>query len=217
MKRTEKTRFGDSAGALEHTKTKLISTFEQRQSIEPDFNVLDWYVIESNIKCEAKAAQNLADAGFTPYLPKQKFEIIHHRTKKRVEKTVNLFRQYLFVGMPKTAPNWFALRRCEGVKCVLGIDEPLIVPTAQVRDFWRKEQDMQFDSTREARLHRGETMQKRFPKGRKFKHRIADVPFIAQVESVNARGVITAMVDLLGKQTRVKIDAESVAKEDRAA
>lgn len=193
------------------------SIYEQRQTSEPDFDAFDWYVVESNIKCEVKAAQNMAEAGFVPYLPKQKFEIIHHRSKKRVEKTVNLFRQYLFVGMPKNNPAWFNLRRCEGVKCVLGIDEPMIVPTAQVRSFWRKEHDLQFDNTKQAKQHRGETYQKQFPKGHTFKHRIADVPFMAKVESVNARGVITAMVDMLGTQTRLKIEAETIAEDDRAA
>ena len=191
--------------------------YSDRQTNEPDFGALDWYVVESNIKCEAKAAQNMADAGFVPYLPKLKFEVIHHRTKKRIEKTANLFRQYLFVGMPKNNPAWFNLRRCEGVKWVLGIDEPMIVPTAQVRDFWRKEHDLQFDSTKEAKQHRGETYQKQFPKGHKFNARVAGAPFLAKVESVSARGVITAMVEMFGAQTRIKIEADSVAKEDRAA
>lgn len=189
--------------------------FDKRQTSEPDFSAFEWYVIKTNIKCESRAARSLHDAGYGAYLPKLKFEIRHHRTKKWLTKEANLFRQYLFAGMPIGTADWFSLRRCDGVEYVLGIDEPMPVKTGAVRDFWEREHKLEFDTTKEARLARREigrtrreTTRMKFPPGSRFKTRVSDVPFFGKVVSVNGRGAIMAMVEMFGRMTPMEIDPE---------
>jgi len=122
----------------------------------------NWFVVQTNIKCEEKATGNLSDAGITVYYPSFKKEIVHHRTKKVVTKTYPLFRGYLFVCMPKVGADWFTLRRCEGVESVLGVEgRPIPVPAKSVEQFIAAQADLQFDQTDKARIHRGEIKKNR--------------------------------------------------------
>lgn len=117
----------------------------------------NWYVVQTNIKCEEKATGNLSDAGITVYYPCYRKEIVHHRTKKIVTKTYPLFRGYLFVSMPAVGADWFTLRRCEGVESILGVEgRPIPVPAKSVEQFIAAQEDLQFDQTDKARKHRGE-------------------------------------------------------------
>jgi transcription termination/antitermination protein NusG len=188
-----------------------------RVDYRPEFRALNWFVIKSNIKCEERAASSLEAAGFVPYLPKQKFEIIHHRTKAVLDKEVNLFKQYVFVGFDNDKNDWFTLRDCDGVERPLGVDGPVRMKAEVVEEFWEKEHRLEFDDTREAQLHRKEigrtlreTTRLRFPVNSTVRIELAGVPFFAKVRSVNARGAIEAMADMLGRMVPVEVWPEEV-------
>ena len=140
-----------------------------------------WYVVRTNIKCEDRAARNLRQAGYRVYLPKMRKDIVHHRTKKRITRSFVLFNRYLFVGVPAEDPNWYKLRACEGVECVLGEDGPegrryLPVPRETVASFVMAQRNLDFDATRRAEIKRKEigrtekqTLKMRFPVGSRFR------------------------------------------------
>jgi transcription antitermination factor NusG len=202
----------------------ISSKWLKRQEEQPEFFLYDWYVLVTNPTKSAKAAQNLDDEGYTVYLPKQQFEVIHHRTKAVMVKTVDLLKQYLFVGMPRENADWFTLRRCEGVAHPLGVDAPFSVNPGAVLNLWANEHELKFDDTREAQIKRkeiGKTMREtaklRFAKSKMARIKVADVPFIGKIQDFNARGELIALVDMLGVERRVTVpveDAEPIVCQD---
>lgn len=128
-----------------------------------------WYVVRTNIKCEQKAADNLRQAGFDHYLPRQRIEKFNKRTNTYREIERPLLLRYLFVGLPAGAEHFGFVRACEGVEDILGDLEkhPVAVPASAVEEIYLDEIDMKFDDTRAARKHRGETLDREFPRGAK--------------------------------------------------
>lgn len=126
-----------------------------------------WYAVRTNIKCEAKAADNLRKAGFDHYLPRQRIEKWNKRTNtyRMIERPLLL--RYLFVGLPVGGEHFGFVRACEGVERILGDEDnrPGRIQVGDVEKIFLAEIDMQFDDTREARKHRGETLDRNFPRG----------------------------------------------------
>lgn len=95
----------------------------------------DWFVARTNPRCEDRALATLGAAGFDAFLPKGKREIIHHRTKAKIERTFPLMVGYVFLAMPTLlgARHWGRVRECHGVQAVLGVNGcPLALPGREV-------------------------------------------------------------------------------------
>lgn len=194
-----------------------------------------WYVVRTNIKCEDKAARNLRQAGYRVYLPKMRKDIVHHRTKKRITRSFVLFNRYLFVGVPAENPNWYKLRACEGVECVLGEDGPegrryLPVPRETVASFIMAQRNLDFDATRRAEIKRKEigrtekqTLKMRFPVGSRFRvkkdwqHDHPFGGFYGQVVKVAGRRKIKAMMEIFATLVPIEIDPSDIEPVERAA
>ncbi len=65
----------------------------------------NWYLLQSKLKQESVAQDNLLKQNYTVYCPKAKIN----------QKTVNLFPRYLFVQLDKQLDNWTPIRSTKGV------------------------------------------------------------------------------------------------------
>lgn len=178
-----------------------------------------WYVIRTNVKCEEKAERNLRRAGFTVYSPRARMERFNKRRKVWIETELRLMPRYLFVETEGAVP-WFLLRACEGVESVLGSEGRPCRLHAQEEEklieIMVAEADLQFDTTRAAKIRRGEigknrrdTVRMKFPAGSSIK--ITDGPFaqfIAQVTNITAKGKLQALISVFGRMTEVEIPAK---------
>jgi len=192
-----------------------------------------WFAIRTNIKCEAKAERSLENAGYEVYLPRKRIERQHHRTKAWLLWEFPLFMRYLFVSLPDIEADFYTLRRCDGVESVLGIPEvvpasvsenrvvmrPVPIPAKDIEALRLLQNDLAFDETRAAQIHRKEigrtkkeTTKMRFPKGTRFRTEVGGIPFVATVTNVNAKGAVEAMVSLFGRLSAMEVQASEVGK-----
>jgi len=185
-----------------------------------------WYVIRTNTKCERKATDELRRAGVRVYLPMQTYNARNRRTGTSRVKTKALLVGYLFIRFPEGAPNWFAVRRCQGVKDVLrwfndefGWWEPLSIPRAVVSAYMRRQRQREFDDNVQRQKWRKET----YWKGQRMlvtQGPFAD--FMATVERLNNNGTVEADVEIFGRMTRVSFESpddmlRTVANQSRVA
>lgn len=183
----------------------------------------EWYAIRTNIKCERRASRSLTNAGYEVYMPMKRWEDLHHRTKKVILHEIPLFMRYLFVAQPEQGADWYTLRRCDGVECVLGIDGPAPIPEKDITGLMHLEyQKLAFDSTREAKIRKGEiartkrdTVRMHYPEGTRIRTVVGDIPLVATVTSVNAHGTIEAVVEAMGRLVPIAVESEQVQRVDR--
>ena len=96
-----------------------------------------------------KIERELMDHGFDFYLPMEVRDIVHHRTKKLVQKRFPLVPGYAFVC---SVTNFWKLSECKTVSGVLGIDgEPLPLLPKEIDDIRRAETDIFGELARERR------------------------------------------------------------------
>lgn len=184
-----------------------------------------WYVIRSNIKAEHKARKELQRAGFAVYLPEFRIERINRRLRKRISNTLCLFPRYLFVQQ-HAVPDWYAVRACNGVESVLGIDgTPIPVASREIQALMEAQANLEWDDTEEARIRHGLTkknavagLKKQYRKGSRV--RITDGPFasfLGLVKNVKGLHKIDVMVELFGRLTPVELEPEQVEPVSRRA
>lgn len=118
---------------------------------------LDWFVVQTNPRCEVRAESSLREAGYDVYLPIYREDIVNKRkhTKRTVERP--LLVGYLFIGIGNG--DFLTLRSCDGVRRILGIQgRPIPVPFGLVEAIFIAEIDLEFDQTLKAQIARGERM-----------------------------------------------------------
>jgi len=180
-----------------------------------------WYVVRTNVKREAKAGDSIRKAGYDTYLPRRRVEVQHKRTNALLVKESPLMPRYLFVGMPRMNADFYRLRNCDGVECILGVDgRPLAIPSKQVEDIFLAEIDMKFDDTRAARVHRKEeaatekeNTERQFPSGQSVFVNERGNPFATFggiVEEVTRSGKVVALIELFGRMTPVTFEARQL-------
>ena len=97
----------------------------------------------------------------------------NRRTHTYTTRESALMPRYMFMGLPQADRNFFKVRGCDGVECILGVDgHPVRISADHVEAIYLAEVDMQFDDTRAARIHRNEeakskkaATEMRFPNG----------------------------------------------------
>lgn len=80
-----------------------------------------WYIVQVNPNCERKAVSEIRRAGFRAHMPRLARVLRHHRTKEPMVKRRPLLVGYIFMRFPGPV-DWYALRKCQGVKGVLYLD-----------------------------------------------------------------------------------------------
>ncbi len=110
-----------------------------------------WYVVRTNVKAEVKASDNMRKAGYDVYYPRRRMEMKNKRTHTYATRESALMPRYLFVGLPQSDRNFFKVRNCDGVECILGVDgPPERISAEHVEAIYLAEIEMQFDDTRAA-------------------------------------------------------------------
>lgn len=165
----------------------------------------EWFIVRTNPQCENKAVRSLMESGFEAYAPVIRKEVVHHRSKKKLVREFPLLRGYVFLGMAGPIRHWGFVRKCDGVKSVLGIDgRPLAIATNDVEAFRSRELAGEWDATakKKVRAHC-------FVNGQKL--RVKDGPFTSFIaEVVDARGqkAVRAIIDLFGRATEMEIPSD---------
>lgn len=172
-------------------------------------DALDWYLIWTNPKCEARALAGLRAAGIAGYRPMLREVRVHYRSKKRVEVERAMFVRYLFVGVDRELGQSLGpVRMCDGVEGLVSFAEDgaaLQVPPADLRRVITHEREA-------ARGKRNAAVS--FAIGDKI--RIISGPFSGFETVVSAyearKQQLRADVAMLGGVRPVRVDVDSVRK-----
>jgi transcriptional antiterminator RfaH len=160
-----------------------------------------WYVAQTHVHCEARAAAHLLRQGYDVYLPRY---LKRRRHARRVETVAApLFPRYLFVGFDVTAARWRSIQSTQGVaNLVCNSNEPAVLADSIVKELRRREDGDGF-----IRLD----LQPQYAPGDKV--RVVDGVFgdsFGLFEGLADRDRIAILLDLLGRKVRVVLDRESV-------
>lgn len=167
------------------------------QSSEPR-----WFVAQTQVHSEIKAAQNLLRQGFEIYLPRYLKRRRHARKVDIV--AAPLFSRYLFVNVDLGAQRWRAIQSTFGVsRLVMNGDEPAAVPAGVIGALRAREDDKGF-----VKLDRRSA----FAPGDKVRVLAgAFTDSLGLFEGLGDRERVSILLDLLGRKVRVMLDADLVA------
>lgn len=92
---------------------------------------MNWYVVYTKPRQEARARENLSNQGFETFLPMIALEKLKQGVISRVVEP--LFSRYIFVKLDKESSPWGSIRSTLGVSKLLTIGgEPAVVPLALI-------------------------------------------------------------------------------------
>jgi len=92
-----------------------------------DRTALHWYVVQTQVNGEVKAAQNLLRQGYEIYLPRYLKRRRHARKIDFVARP--LFPRYMFVAVDKATQRWRSIRSTFGVSHLVTVgNDPAAVP-----------------------------------------------------------------------------------------
>jgi transcriptional antiterminator RfaH len=162
---------------------------------------MEWFVVHTQPRAEAKAMQHLRNQGFAVYLPRY---LKRRRHARRIDWVATpLFPRYLFVGMDLLRARWRAIRSTVGVAdLICSGDRPAPVPPAVLDAIRAREDERGLVSLADAG---------RFARGDKV--RIAEGAFsglVALFECMSDEDRVVLLLDLLGRQVRVEVGTEAV-------
>jgi len=161
-----------------------------------------WYVVQTQVNGEAKAAQNLLRQGYDVYLPRYLKRRRHARKVDFAAKP--LFPRYIFVAIDMATQRWRSIQSTFGVsRLVTNGDDPAAVPNGVVCALRAREDDKGF-----VRLDNKPT----FAPGDKV--RVLAGAFMDSSGLFNGladHDRVSILLDMLGRQVRVLLDADMVA------
>ena len=161
-----------------------------------------WYVVQTHVNAETKAADNLKRQGFAVYLPCY----LKHRSHARKMDIVArpLFPRYLFVSIDVATQRWRAIQSTLGVSyLVCWSGKPAWVEDSAVSGLKAREDEsgfVKFDQ------------RPKFALGQKV--RVLAGAFAENLglfDGLADRDRIAILLDLLGRKVRVSLEAEMVA------
>lgn len=161
-----------------------------------------WYVVQTHVHSENKAAAHLIRQGYEVYLPRY---LKRRRHARRVDNVpAPLFPRYLFVGFDHQTARWRSIQSTQGVShLICNSNEPALMPASVIADLRKREDDSGF-----IRLD----PQPLYAPGDKI--RVVDGVFgdsFGLFEGMADRDRVAILLDLLGRKVRVVLDRESVA------
>src|SRR6202790_120359 len=161
-----------------------------------------WYVVQTQVNAEAKAARNLVHQGFEIYLPRYLKRRSHARKIEKI--AAPLFPRYLFVRIDMATQRWRSIQSTFGVsRLVTNGDYPTIVPEGVVHALKAREDDKGF-----VRLD----SKPAFAPGDKV--RVLAGAFMDNAGLFNGladHDRVSILLDMLGRKVRVLLDADMVA------
>lgn len=161
-----------------------------------------WYVAQTHVHAEGKAAEHLARQGYLTYLPRYRKRRRHARRVDEI--AAPLFPRYLFIAADAAAQRWRAIQSTVGVaRLVCNGDTPASVGS-EVVDALRAREDerglVRIDQA--ARFSPGDSI------------RVLDGAFAACLglfECMTDGERVAILLDLLGRKVRVVLNADCVA------
>lgn len=161
-----------------------------------------WYVVQTQVNAEAKAAAGLVRQGFSTYLPRYQRRRSHARKVEIVSRP--LFPRYLFVAIDVAAQRWRAIQSTLGVSHLVCVgDRPAAVEDGIIDTLRAREDEAGF-----IKLARGPA----FSPGDKV--RITEGAFVdslALVEDASDHHRVAVLLNLLGRKVRVLVGADLIA------
>jgi transcriptional antiterminator RfaH len=161
-----------------------------------------WYVVQTHVNAEAKAARNLLRQGFEIYLPRYLKRRSHARKIEKVP--VPLFPRYMFVWIDIATQRWRSVQSTFGVShLVLNGSDP--APLAQQVIGCLKARE---DASGYVQLDQ----RPKFALGAKV--RVLAGVFAENLglfDGMADRDRVAVLLDLLGRKVRVTLDADMVA------
>jgi transcriptional antiterminator RfaH len=160
-----------------------------------------WYVVQTHINSEAKAASNLVRQGFGVYFPRYLKRRSHARKVDTVARP--LFPRYLFVAIDLATQRWRSIQSTIGVSHLVSWrDSPASVSDDVVGALKQREDESGFIRLeRRVRLSPGDTV------------RVLEGAFtdsLALVEGINDRERVAILLDFLGRKVRVLVGADLI-------
>jgi transcriptional antiterminator RfaH len=161
-----------------------------------------WYVVQTQVNGEAKAAQNLLRQGYDIYLPRY---LKLRRHARKVDFTAKpLFPRYMFVAIDMATQRWRSIQSTFGVsRLVSNGDDPAMVPDGVVHALRAREDDKGF-----VRIDNTPT----FAPGDKV--RVLAGAFMDSAglfSGLADHDRVSILLDMLGRKVRVLLDADMVA------
>jgi transcriptional antiterminator RfaH len=161
-----------------------------------------WYVVQTQINAEAKAARNLLRQGFEIYLPRYLKRRSHARKIEKVP--APLFPRYMFVSIDIATQRWRSVQSTYGVShLVLNGSDPAPVAAAII-DQLKAREDASGYVTLEQRP--------KFAVGEKV--RVLAGVFadnLGLFDGMADRDRVAILLELLGRKVRVSLEADLVA------
>ena len=161
-----------------------------------------WYVVQTQVNGEVKAAENLRRQGFETYLPRYLKRRRHARKVDFAAKP--LFPRYMFVAIDIATQRWRSVRSTVGVsRLVTNGDQPAVVPDGVIPALKAREDAKGFVEM-DARPT--------FAPGDKV--RVLAGAFMDNAGLFNGiadHDRVSILLEMLGRQVRVLLDADLVA------
>lgn len=159
-----------------------------------------WFVAQTHLRAEAKAAAQLIRQGFQVYLPRFSKRRRHARRVDVVG--APLFPRYLFVSVDMATQRWLSIRSTIGVAhLICNGDTPAVVQNCIVDELRQRENEHGFIQLPKRPFQLGEEL------------RVVEGAFsgtLGLYEGMSDAERITILLDLLGRKVRVSLDFESV-------
>lgn len=161
-----------------------------------------WYVARTHALGEEKALFNLIKQGFQTYLPRYLKRRRHARRTDWVK--APLFPRYLFVNFDVAVTRWRAISSTVGIdRMICALDRPIPVPQGVVEGIRARENERGLISlTQCLSLSQGDHVQ--IDAGA-----FSDMTGLFECATDDDR--ITVLLELLGRQVRVKVPATALA------
>jgi transcriptional antiterminator RfaH len=161
-----------------------------------------WYVVQTQVNGEAKAAQHLLRQGYEVYLPRFMRRRRHARKVDFVAKP--LFPLYLFVAIDMAMQRWRSIQSTQGVsRLVCNGEEPAAVPNGVLGALKAREDDRGF-----IRMD----AKPAFAPGDRV--RVLAGAFMDNAGLFDGMGDhdrVAILLDMLGRKVRVHLDVDQVA------
>ena len=170
---------------------------DQRDDLRSAMAPVLWYVAQTHIHAETKAAQHLRRQGYEVYLPRY---LKPRRHARRVDATAApLFPRYLFVAIDLSAQRWYSIQSTIGVsRLVTNGDNPAPVPRGVVDGLKQRE-----DANGLIQLE----CRPRFVPGDKI--RVLEGAFsdsLGLFEGITSQERVTILLELLGRKVRIGLN-----------
>ncbi len=161
-----------------------------------------WYVVQTHVNAEAKAARNLARQGFEIYVPRYLKRRSHARKIENV--AAPLFPRYLFIRVDMATQRWRSIQSTFGVShLVANGSDPIPVQHGVLRLLQAREDENGFIKL---------DWRPKFSLGEKV--RVLAGAFadnLGLFDGSGDRDRVAILLDILGRKVRVSLDADIVS------